>query len=259
MLLLAVSLAAPAVIASNHTTAPYTSGDDDREEYREDDETASFDVTEAEARGNAEEALSNGTWTLEESERDEEGYYEFEFLGANGEDEAEVTVDGVTGETRSVNVEREREGAEEAETERAEAEEDVGDNETAEQRAATLEEARERIEELRERVQELQAQVRELRANNTARQELPGQASDRAREARDRQGPPEGVPGQARGQNGEREVEIEVERENGSREVEVEAERRGPSQQARENVNGTPGNSENRPNVVTRMLQSMFG
>lgn len=198
-----------------------------------DNHTDNTTVDRGDALRTARDSLSTEyNWSLDEAERDDDGY-EFEFIVAGAEREAEITVDARTGAI----LERETE----SETE----ERDETQNST---QVATLEEARERIQELQEQVQELREDLREARSSSSEsveseeqREDLPAQADDRAREARE-----QGVS-----------AEVEVE-DNGSS-VEFEAERRGPNQAARDNVNGTPGgDNSNRPGFVSRMLRSMF-
>lgn len=240
--LFAVALSAPAVLADQHTNATNDTVND----------TPQSLITESEAQTAAEAELPDGIWALEEVELDDD-VYEFEFILENDAGEAEISVNAVTGSIISVEIERENEEEREERDTDEEQETEEEREERGDANASTLEEAREQITELREEIRELRSTIAELRRNNnaTSERELPDQASERAQEARERRGPPETLP---RGQGA-----VEVEVDGNETEVEVEAERRGPSQQARENINGTPGQNSSRPGFVTRMLQRMFG
>ncbi|WP_424014045.1 DUF7096 domain-containing protein [Halorubrum xinjiangense] len=78
-------------------------GERSREIERDQPGDGSFNVTQSEALTAATAQLStdaDGEWTLRSADRDEDGYYEFEFtfFGPETVGEAEVSVDGQTGE-----------------------------------------------------------------------------------------------------------------------------------------------------------------
>ncbi|QWC19363.1 DUF4198 domain-containing protein [Halorubrum sp. 2020YC2] len=78
-------------------------GERSREIERDQPGDGSFNVTQSEALTAATAQLStdaDGEWTLRSADRDEDGYYEFEFtfFGPETTGEAEVSVDGQTGE-----------------------------------------------------------------------------------------------------------------------------------------------------------------
>ena len=230
-------VAAPAV-ADDHLNETETDDEpeDDSDIEEEEEETESEDdsdtdgtdntteitVSEQEAERTAREALSDNNWTLEESDVDEEeGYYEFEFVVSGEEAEAEVRVDGSSGEVFRLEEELEKESR----------------NQRAVQ--ARIEAKEEQIERYRERISQLEEEIEQLREEGTAED-----SESEAEVELERDG---------------EETEVEAEAEQGDREVEVEAE--GPNQNARENVNGTPGSEQaqqRRPGFVSRMLSGFF-
>ena len=205
---------------------------DDDSETDGTDNSTEMTVSEDEAERTARAALSDNNWTLEESKVDEEdGYYEFEFVVSGEEAEAEVRVDGSSGEVFRLEEELEQEEDSDSES-----------NERAVQ--ARIEAKQEQIERYRERISELQEEIQQLREDGAVEEQ----------EERDRE-----VEREMR-RDGE-DTEVEIEAEDGDREVEVEAETEGPDQNARENVNGTPGSEESqerRPGFVSRMLSGFF-
>jgi len=77
------------------------------------DNSTELTVSEQEAERTALAALSDNNWTVEDSSIDEEnGYYEFEFVISGEEAEAEVRVDGSSGELFRLKEELEQEGNE---------------------------------------------------------------------------------------------------------------------------------------------------
>jgi hypothetical protein len=120
-------------------------------EYGADDSKA-LGVSMSEARDTATDALSNNGWRLEEADTHEvDGYYKFEFI--SGESEAEVRVDGSTGD-----ISRFEEEIEEVDVE-MEREPDAGnekeaENEGAENEKVELEEDPENEQEVEEEYEE---------------------------------------------------------------------------------------------------------
>lgn len=185
------------------------------------DNSTELTVSEQEAERTARAALSNNNWTLEDSSVDEEnGYYEFEFVVSGEEAEAEVRVDGSSGEIFRLEEELEKEG-----------------KASEEAVQARIEAKQEQIERYRERISELEEEIEQLREEGA----VDGSESEAEVEFK-RDG---------------NETEVEVEAEQGDREAKVEAE--GPNQNAQENVNGTPGNGNSkRPGFVSRMFGGFF-
>ncbi|GAA0216533.1 DUF4198 domain-containing protein [Halobaculum roseum] len=116
-------------------------GEQSREIERPRDDDRNITVSQADALDTARAALStpeNGSWTLTEAKiKQDEGAYEFAFVlrGADNQTgEAEVSVDGSSGEVFSLEEEIERRGAEdeEDEKEREDEGEDSEDDEDAE-------------------------------------------------------------------------------------------------------------------------------
>ena len=197
------------------------------------DNSTAIEIGESEAFIEAGNSLSENNWTLEDSStHEEDGYYEFEFVVEGEDAEAEVRVDGSSGEVFRHEEDLEKESEDEAEDlERVEVQ--------------NLEQAKERIEKLRGMVIELRKEVVELE----------GGESETEAEFERREGSSE-----SEDEHGQ-ETEAEVEHESGETETEAEVEREGPSEEARENVNGTPGNDQaedNRPGFVSRMLGGFF-
>jgi|GEM_PF-608080 hypothetical protein len=221
----------------DHIHGEDTHTHDDDSDIDGTDNSTEITVSEQEANRIARKSLSNNNWALEESDVDEgDGYYEFEFVIRGQEAEAEVSVDGSSGEIFHLEEELEQEKEDRVEMPERES-------------VQNLERARERITELREQVRELKLRVAELEGE---RSDLPDEASDRAEEARDREVERDFE------RDGE-DTEVEVEAEDGDRELEVEAE--GPNQNAQENVNGTPRSEQaqqRRPGFVSRMLSGFF-
>lgn len=185
-------------------------------------------INQSNAEETARQALSDNNWTLEDSSVDEEnGYYKFEFT--SGESEAEVRVDGSSGEI--FRQEEEHESSDEDS-------EESGVEELERVEVQNLEQARERINELRTMVMDLRRQVAELEAEESSR----------------------GNGAEVEIERDDGEVSVEGETPNGT-EFEAESER-GPNENAEENINGTPGSEQaqqNRPGFVSRMLSGFFG
>ncbi|AGN00307.1 hypothetical protein L593_01780 [Salinarchaeum sp. Harcht-Bsk1] len=89
----------------------------------EEPEHGTFEVNRSEAQATAEAALSspddNGTWTLDEAETEDDGYYEFEFeyQGPSSSGEAEVSVDARENAVFSLEEEIEREAEDDGDDE----------------------------------------------------------------------------------------------------------------------------------------------
>lgn len=194
------------------------------------DNSTELNVSEQEAERTARAALSDNNWTLEETSVDEEdGYYKFKFVVSGEDAEAEVRVDGSSGEVFRLGEELEHEEGSDGES-----------NERAAQ--ARIEAKQNQIESYKERISELQEEIRQLREDGSVDGEAERDREVEREMRRDGEG-----------------TEVEVEAEDGDREVEVEAE--GPNQNAQENVNGTPGSEqaqERRPGFVSRMLSGFF-
>ncbi|MFB6144566.1 MAG: hypothetical protein ABEJ98_04615 [Candidatus Nanohaloarchaea archaeon] len=226
-------------------------GDTDGAETREANQTGDtvdgtdnrteLTVDRSEAEQAARNVLSDNNWTLEDSKtHEEDGYYEFKFVVKGKDAEAEVRVDGSSGE-----VFRHEEKLED---------ESDGVKKLEKVEVQSLEEARKRIKELRSMVMELRGKVAELegRADSERGAEFERRGNETEAEVENKSG----------------ETKSEAEIERGSKGTEGEAERRGPpagqepSENARENVNGTPGSDQaqqRRPEFINKLLSSFFG
>lgn len=187
------------------------------------DNSTELTVEKAEAERTARSVLSDNEWELDvSSTHEKDGYYRFRFVVSGEDAEAEVRVDGSSGEVFRYEEELEREAGEEVE-------------ELEKVEVQNLEQARQRISELRGMVMDLRREVAELKAERSGSEaEI-----------------------EFKRENGE--TELEAKKEAGEREAEVEM--KGPNKNARENVNGTPGSDQaerNRPGFVSRMLSGFF-
>ena len=209
---------------------------DDDSEMDGTDNSTELTITKSEAEETARNALSDNIWELESSStHEEDGYYRFRFIVSGEDAEAEVRVDGSSGEIFRYEEELEKE----TEEDENESESEVEEIERVE--VQNLEQAKQRIEELRGMVMDLRREAAETEDSE----------SERELDVERRNG----------------ETEIEVEQESGEQETEAEIERRGPpenrgpSQNARDAVNGTPGNEQaqqRRPGFVSNFLSGFF-
>ncbi|NMJ76757.1 hypothetical protein GLU01_01680 [Nanohaloarchaea archaeon] len=208
------------------------------------DDNTALTVSESDARNIARQSLSDNNWVLEESSVEEdEGYYRFRYIIQGTDSEAEVRIDGSSGEVfrREEELEPGNQQIEQVET----------------AQVTSLQEARDRIRDLRETITELRRENARLRSADSGGP--PESAEDGGRERE---------PGIRRGPN---ETEVEAEAEVNGSEVEVEAERTGNQTEPEVEVEGqqgppereqTPGSDtarQNRPGFVNRVLSGIFG
>jgi TolA-binding protein len=220
---------------------------------------------------------------LEESSVEEdEGYYRFRYIIQGTDSEAEVRIDGSSGEIfrREEELEPENQQIEQVET----------------AQVTSLQEARDRIRDLRETVTELRRENARLRSAGPRGPAESAEDGGREREVEVRRGPNEteveaeaevngsevGVEAERTEDGAEAEVEVEVRRGPNETEVEaeaevngsevgVEAERTEDGAEAEVEVEGrqgppereqTPGSDtarQNRPGFVNRVLSGIFG
>jgi hypothetical protein len=209
------------------------------------DDSTELAIEESVAEETARNALSDNNWALERSStHEEDGFYRFRFVIEGQDAEAEVRVDGSSGEPFRLEEEIESESSEVNDVEKVQVE--------------NMEEARDRISELREQVMELRRQLAEAQGQNTE--------TEREVEIQRRNGETE-VEAELEANGTETEVDAEVERRENETEAE-EVEREGPpaevnaSADAQGSVNGTPGSDqaqENRPGFVSQLLGGIFG
>lgn len=218
------------------------------------DNSTALSIDRSEAEEIARNSLSENNWTLEDSSTEEEdGYYKFEFVVKGEDAEAEVRVDGSSGEIfrHEEELEKETEDEEKNESEAEELERVEVQN---------LEQAKERIGELRKMVINLREEVAGLEAEDSE--------SDSETEVEFERQNGETEAEAEKDSNGQ-ETEAEMERERYENRTDTEAEfetegppeDRGSSQNARDSVNGTPGNEqaqEKRPGFVSNFLNRFF-
>jgi hypothetical protein len=130
------------------------------QERDEEENATSLTVPESEAGDIAASTLSDRNWTLEDiTIEEEEAYYELEYTVRGTGSEAEVRIDGSSGDV----LRREEDIEQETEPENPQVDQ-------ASVQASSLEQARERIQELRETVTELRrerkTQIRSVRAGS---------------------------------------------------------------------------------------------
>jgi hypothetical protein len=210
------------------------------------DDSTELAIEKSVAEETARNALSDNNWTLERSStHEEDGFYRFRFIIEGQDAEAEVRVDGSSGEPFRLEEEIESESSEVNDVEKVQVED--------------MQEARDRIGELREQVMELRRQLAEVQGQNTE--------TEREVEVRRRNGETE-VEAELESNGTDTEVDAEVERRENETEADVEVEREGPpadvnaSANAQGSVNGTPGGDqaqENRPGFVSQLLGGIFG
>ncbi len=217
------------------------------QERNEEENATSLTVPESEARDIAASTLSDRNWTLEDiSTEEEEAYYELEYAVENTESEAEVRIDGSSGDVlrREEDIERETEPEE-------------PQVDPASVQASSLEQARERIQELRETVTELRRENARLRSAQSGQVPDAAEAENPEREIESRRGPNgTEVETEVDGNN----VEVEAEGQVNGTEVEIEAE--GELEGSPFERNQTPGSDtarENRPGFVSQVLGGIFG
>lgn len=267
ILALAVVLmfAAAPVMAEEHNTtetddtdSPEDDSDMEENETEDDsdiegtDNSTELTVTKEEAQETAVNALSDNNWTLERSStHEDDGYYRFRFVISGMDAEAEVRVDGSSGEVFELEEEIESEDNRTREEHRERAEEF---REEHRQRAieARIDAKQRQIDHYQDRIEELREEIEALRNGNlTPEKDKRDTRADRELELKK-----DGNRTRVKVRDGDRKAEVEVD----GNETEVEAE--GPSNEARENVEGTPGNEkarQKRPNFVNRMLGGLFG
>jgi uncharacterized membrane protein YkoI len=201
-------------------------------------------VSEPDARDIARQSLSDNNWMLEESSVEEDdGYYRFRYIIQGTDSEAEVRIDGSSGEVF-----------------RREEELEPG-NQQVEQAEATqvtsLQEARDRIRDLRETITELRRENARLRSADSRGPPEFAEDGGREREVEVRRGPNE-TEVEAEAEVNGSEVEVEAERTGNQTEAEVEVEgRQGPPE--REQTPGSDTARQNRPGFVNRVLSGIFG
>ena len=221
----------------------YTEEEDAEQEELEiegTDNSTSLEINTSEAQAVARNSLSEMDWMLEESSIEEEkGYYVFEFT-AGTDSEADVRVDGSSGEVYRLE---------------QEIEEDEVNNQTGRETAQNMKQARERISELRETIMELRKRISELESERTTDTEVEVERGPNRTEVEvENEG-----------------TEADIERSGNSTDIEVEgneARGQGPQRSPGEDTgpqqdrNGTPGNeqaSQNRPGFVNNLLSNIFG
>lgn len=243
-------VAAPAVADDhlNETDSDEPEDDSDIEEEEDSeidgtDNSTELTVEKSEAERTAREALSDNNWTLERSStHEDDGYYRFRFTVEGEDAEAEVHVDGSSGEVFRVKEELEHE--EDIEELRKEhRQKAIEARIEAKERKINFYQSR--IKELREEIEALKngELVPEHSENETGKSKLPDQADDRF-EAMEREA-------EVEVRRDGNETEVEAEAEQGEREAEAEAE--GPDRNTR---NGRA--DRGRPGFVSRMFSGFF-
>lgn len=200
------------------------------------DDSKDMTVSKNDAERTARQALSDYDWKLEDfSTHEDDGYYRFEFILSQRKGEAEVRVDGSSGETFRYEEEIKEEFKDTDETEESE------ENETREQRReraveVRIETKREQIRRLEIKIAELEREIErleEIRELDESENETESETEIEARRGRDR-------------------AEVEIEREDEETEAEIETE-------SRLNETQNSGRSgQRRPGFVSRMLQGIF-
>jgi hypothetical protein len=208
------------------------------------DTSTALTVSESDARNIARQSLSDNNWVLEESSVEEdEGYYRFRYIIQGTDSEAEVRIDGSSGEIfrREEELEPENQQIEQVET----------------AQVTSLQEARDRIRDLRETVTELRRENARLRSAGPRGPAESAEDGGREREVEVRRGPNE-TEVEAEAEVNGSEVGVEAERTEDGAEAEVEVEgRQGPPE--REQTPGSDTARQNRPGFVNRVLSGIFG
>jgi hypothetical protein len=207
------------------------------------DNNTALTVSEPDARDIAKQSLSDNNWMLEDSSVEEdEGYYRFRYVVQGTDSEAEVRVDGSSGEVfrREEELEPGNQQVEQTET----------------TQVTSLQEARDRIRDLRETITELRRENARLRSagDTRAARPQPGPGTQPGQRPQPEPGLPRAVEDGGR----EPEVEVEAERTGNQTEAEVEVEgRQRPPE--REQTPGSDTARQSRPGFVNRVLSGIFG
>jgi hypothetical protein len=208
------------------------------------DTSTALTVSESDARNIARQSLSDNNWMLEESSVEEdEGYYRFRYIIQGTDSEAEVRIDGSSGEVfrREEELEPGNQQIEQVET----------------AQVTSLQEARDRIRDLRETITELRRENARLRSADSGGPPESAEDGGREREVEIRRGPNE-TEVEAEAEVNGSEVEVEAERTGNQTEPEVEVEgQQGPPE--REQTPGSDTARQNRPGFVNRVLSGIFG